>query len=130
MSLECYVGCEGNLLEMNATQCHRLLLTSPVLTIEEINALKRLKDVHSDWPARVIDITFDKSEGLPGYQAALDRICAEASQAIADNIRVVILSDRNVGVNRVPLSALIATGGVHHHLIRNKQRAKVALLVG
>lgn len=66
MSLECYVGCEGNLLEMNATQCHRLLLTSPVLTIEEINALKRLKDVHADWPARVIDITFAKSEGLPG----------------------------------------------------------------
>lgn len=129
MSLECYVGAEGNLLEMNPTQCHRLLLTSPVLSIEEMNALKRLKDVHADWPARVIDITFDKSEGLAGYQACLDRICAETSQAVTENYRVIILSDRNVGPNRVPLSALIATGGVHHHLIRNKDRSKIALLV-
>lgn len=129
MSLECYVGAEGNLLEMNATQCHRLLLTTPVLSIEEVNALKRLHEVHADWPAKVIDITFDKSEGVAGYQGALDRVCAEASQAIAENIRVIILSDRNVGADRVPLSALVATGGVHHHLIRNKQRSKVALIV-
>lgn len=129
MSLECYVGGEGNLLEMNPTQCHRLLLTSPVLTIEEMNALKRLKEVHADWPARVIDITFAKTEGVVGYQAALDRICAEASQAITDNVRVLVLSDRNVGPDRVPLSALVATGGVHHHLVRTKDRAKVALII-
>lgn len=129
MSLECYVGAEGNLLEMNPTQCHRLLLTSPVLTIEEVNALKNLKDVHPDWPSRIIDITFDKNEGVNGYQACLDRVCAEASQAISENIRVLVLSDKNVGVDRVPLSALVATGGVHHHLVRNKQRSKVALIV-
>ncbi|KAI5479957.1 GOGAT, glutamate synthase [Pseudohyphozyma bogoriensis] len=129
MSLECYVGAEGNLLEMTPSQCHRLLLTSPVLSIEEVNALKNLKDVHADWPSRVIDITFDKKEGVAGYEKALDRVCAEASQAIADNIRVIVLSDKAVGADRVALSSLIATGGVHHHLVRTKQRSKVALIV-
>lgn len=52
MSLECYVGAEGNLLEMRPDQCHRLLLESPVLTIPEMNAIKRLSEVHADWPAR------------------------------------------------------------------------------
>lgn len=129
MSLECYVGAEGNLLEMNQSQCHRLLLTSPVLTIEEVNALKRLKEVHADWPAKIIDITFDKNEGVMGYQNCLDRVCAEASKAIDENIRVLVLSDRLVSATRVPLSSLIATAGVHHHLIRNKQRSKIALII-
>ncbi|KAK4052240.1 glutamate synthase [NADH] [Microbotryomycetes sp. JL221] len=129
MSLACKVGCEGNLLEMSPTQAHRLDLPSPVLSIEEMNAIKRLDTVHPDWPARVIDITFDKAEGTAGYQACLDRVCAEVSQAIAENMRVVVLSDRAVGPERVAISSLIATGGVHHHLIRNKQRSKVALMV-
>jgi glutamate synthase (NADPH/NADH) len=129
MSLECYVGIEGNLLEMRPEQCHRLLLSSPFLTIEEVNALKRLDEVHPDWPARVIDITFPKSEGLPGYERALDRVCAEVSAAISDGVRVVVLSDRAVNADRVALSALAACGGVHHHLVSNKQRSKVALIV-
>jgi glutamate synthase (NADPH/NADH) len=129
MSLECYVGIEGNLLEMRPEQCHRLLLSSPFLTIDEVNALKRLDEVHADWPARVIDITFPKQEGLPGYQATLDRVCAEVSAAIDDRIRVIVLSDRNVNADRVPLSALVACGGVHHHLVRNKQRSKIALII-
>lgn len=128
-SLYCIVGGEGNLLEVKDTQCHRLLLTSPVLTIEETNALKQLKDAHADWPSRVVDITFAKSEGLAGYETCLDRVCAEVSQAITENIRVIVLSDRNVSADRVAMSALIATGGVHHHLIRNKARAKAAIIV-
>lgn len=129
MSLECCVGAEGNLLEIKPEQCHRLLLPSPILTIEELQALKKLDDVHPDWPSRTIDLTFPKSEGLPGYEAALSRVCAEATQAINDNVRVLILSDRKTSADRVPLSALIACGGVHHHLVANKQRSKVALIV-
>ncbi|GAA95243.1 uncharacterized protein L969DRAFT_21927 [Mixia osmundae IAM 14324] len=129
MSLECYVGAEGNMLEMRAEQCHRLMLPSPVLSVEETNALKRLHEVHSDWPARTVDITFPKSQGPAGFQGALNRVNAEASQAIHDGVRVLVLSDRNIGPDRVALSALMACGGVHHHLVRNKQRSKIALII-
>jgi glutamate synthase (NADPH/NADH) len=56
-------------------------------------------------------------------------VCSEATQAIDDGFKVIVLSDRATGPTRVPLSALIAVGGVHHHLVLQKKRAKVALMV-
>ncbi len=129
MSLQTAVGPEGNLLEMNASQCHKLLLPSPVLTLQEMTAVKHLKVAHADWPSITIDITFDKGEGLPGYRAALDRVCQESLNAIEAGFKVVILSDRNVGPRRVPLSALLACGGVHHFLVAKKKRSSVALMI-
>lgn len=129
MSLECYVGPEGNLLEIGPEQCHRICLPSPILTIEEMNAMKNLKSAYSSWPSVTIDITFPKSEGLPGYVAALDRIFSEVSQAVEDGVKVVVLSDRAVSVDNVAVSALVASGGVHHHLVQHKKRSKVALMV-
>lgn len=129
MSLEAYVGPEGNLLEMKPQQCHRILLPSPLISIEEMNAMKNLKVAYAGWPSRTIDITFPKEHGLPGYQLALERVCSEAAQAIDDGIKVVILSDRATASDRVPLSALVACGGVHHHLVLQKKRAKIALMI-
>lgn len=128
MSLECYVGPQGNLLEMDSTQCHRLLLPSPVLAIEEFNALKNITQLYSDWTVKVIDITFPKSEGVEGYMAALDRICDSATEGIENNDKLLVLSDRATSAARVSVSALLATGMVHHHLVRNKWRSKVALI--
>ncbi|KAG8897871.1 glutamate synthase [NADH] [Tulasnella sp. 403] len=129
MSLETYVGPEGNLLDMNPKQCHRVLLESPVLGLEEMTAFKNIKLAYPSWNSRTIDTTFPKSYGLPGYEDTLERICQEASQAIDDGIKIIILSDREVGPDRVPLSALLACGGVHHYLVKRKQRAKVALMI-
>lgn len=129
MSLECSVGAEGNLLDRTPRQCRRLLLPSPVLSIEELNSLKHLSAVYPTWPSRTLDLTFDKSEGVAGYEAAIDRICKEASTAVDDRIRVVILSDRGTSASRVAASALAACGAVHHHLIKTKQRSRIALLV-
>ena len=129
MSLECYVGPEGNLLEMKPEQCHRIFLRSPILTIEEMNAMKNLKSAYTTWPSITIDITFPKSEGLPGYVTALDRVFAEVSQAVDDGVKVIVLSDRSVSPERVAVSALAACGGVHHHLVQQKKRSKVALMV-
>jgi glutamate synthase (NADPH/NADH) len=128
MSLECYVGPQGNLLEMDSSQCHRLLLPSPVLSIEDFNAMKNLTTLHPDWTVKTIDITFPKKEGITGYMEALDRICAAATEGIENNDRILILSDRATSAERVPVSALLATGMVHHHLVRNKWRSQVALV--
>lgn len=129
MSLGSYVGPQGNLLEINKEQCHRLYLPSPMLSVEEFNALNQVSTLHSDWSVATIDITFEKKEGLAGYYDALDRICEAAGEAIENGDKVIILSDRKTSCERIAVSALLATGMVHHHLVRNRWRAQAALVV-
>ncbi|KAF2229910.1 glutamate synthase-like protein [Viridothelium virens] len=129
MSLEAYVGPQGNLLEMNENQCRRLLLPSPVLSIEEFNALTNVTSVYSDWTVQVIDITFPKREGVQGYMDALDRISEAASTAVTTGYNILILSDRATSADRISVSTLLATGLVHHHLVRTRLRSQAALIV-
>ncbi|PRT52496.1 Putative glutamate synthase [NADPH] [Wickerhamiella sorbophila] len=128
MSLECYIGPQGNMLEMNPKQCNRLKLTSPILSIEEFNALKQLPQFYPTWTIEYVDITFSRAEGPAGYTRALDRICAEASKAIANHNKVVVLSDRAAGPDRIAVSSLVATAAVHHYLVKQKERSHVALV--
>jgi glutamate synthase (NADPH/NADH) large chain len=127
MSLECYVGPEGNLLETTEQQCHRLLVPHPILTNVELAALGHLD--RGGWKTRTIDITYPRSEGTAGLEPALDRICAEASQAIADGDSLIVLSDRACSKDRVPVSTLVACGAVHHHLVRNAERTQIGLIL-
>ncbi|HID21758.1 MAG TPA: glutamate synthase subunit alpha, partial [Planctomycetaceae bacterium] len=127
MSLECYIGPEGNLLDTTEEQCHRLAVPHPILTNEELATLKHLD--HRGWRTRTIDITYARSEGAAGLRPALDRICAEAEQAIADGFALIILSDRAVGPDRVPVSSLLACGAVHHHLVRKELRTRIGIVL-
>ncbi len=127
MSLECYIGPEGNLLETTEAQCHRLAVPHPILTNEELAAIKHLD--YRGWKTHTIDITYPKSQGPAGLKWALDRICGEARQAIVDGFSLIVLSDRLASVNRVPVSALLATGAVHHHLVHNKERTRLGIVV-
>ena len=129
MSLDQYIGPEGNLLEMNEKQCNRVYLESPVLSMQQMSALKNMHLIYPEWKSVTIDTTYDHALGIDGYEATLDRVCTEVSHAIEDGMRIVVLSDRNVGPNRVAISSLIACGGVHHHLIRQKRRNRIALVV-
>lgn len=129
MSLECCVGPQGNVLEMDASQCHRLLLPSPVLSIKEFNALNKITSLYPGWTVHTIDITFPKEEGIQGYLDALDRICDAVTQSIERSDTIIILSDRATSATRVPVSALLATAMVHHHMVRNKWRSQAALVV-
>ncbi|PSR82252.1 hypothetical protein BD289DRAFT_483994 [Coniella lustricola] len=129
MSLDCYVGPQGNLLEMDPTQCGRLLLPSPILSIPEFNSLKNLPKMHPGWTVKIIDLTFPKTEGVEGYIRHLDYICKEATAAIEAKDRIIILSDRKTSAERVAVSTLLASGMVHHHLISNKWRSLAAIVV-
>ncbi|OAA67851.1 glutamate synthase [Niveomyces insectorum RCEF 264] len=129
MSLECYVGPQGNLLEMDASQCGRLLLPSPILSIPEFNSIKNIAQQFPAWTVKTIDLTFPKSEGVAGYIRHLDHICNETTAAIENHDRVIVLSDRNTSADRVPVSALLASGMVHHHLVSNKWRSLAAIVV-
>ena len=127
MALECYVGPEGNLLAEKPESAHRLRVPHPVLTNEELTKLKHVN--HRGWRTRTIDITFPKGSGETGLRSALERICIEASEAIEQGFSLVVLSDRAVSAERVPVSALMATGAVHHHLVRTHARTRLGLLV-
>ncbi len=127
MSLEAYIGPEGNLLDTTESQCHRLLVPHPVLTNQELASLKHLD--YRGWRAKTIDITYERSEGAAGLKPALERIRGEAESAIAEGYSLVLLSDRNISHERVAVSTLLATGAVHHHLVRNELRTRIGLIV-
>ena len=127
MSLECYIGPEQNLLAATPEHCHRLLVDHPILTNEEIAALKHIH--HDGWQSRVIDITFDRGEGKAGLEKTLARISSEAEAAADEGIELVVLSDRSISQNRVPVSALMAVGAVHHHLVKQTKRTRIGLVI-
>ncbi len=127
MSLECYIGPERNLLETTPEHAQRLLIPHPILTNEELAAIQHMQ--HRGWKTRTIDITYPVEEGVKGLTAALDRICREAEAAIDEGDSLVILSDRKIGPERVPVSALLACGAVHHHLVRQAKRTRIGLIL-
>jgi len=124
MSLECYIGPERNLLETTEKHAERLVISHPLLTNEKLAALRHMD--HRGWRSKSIDITFGKSESLVG---ALERICQEAEQAIEDGFSLVVLSDRNMGAERIPVSALLACGAVHHHLVARAKRTRIGIVL-
>jgi len=128
MSLECYIGPEGNLLDTTEQQCHRLRVPHPIITDEELAAIKAL-DHYRGWKTRAIDMTWAKSEGAAGLLPAIERICREAEQAIADGDSLIVLTDRACSDERVPISSLLACGAVHHHLVRHELRTRIGIVL-
>ncbi|KAK7384996.1 hypothetical protein VNO78_30703 [Psophocarpus tetragonolobus] len=126
-SMQCMVGPEGDLTEITEEQCHRLSLKGPLLSTEETEAIKKMN--YRGWRSKVIDITYSKERGKRGLEEALDRICAEAHDAIMEGYTTLVLSDRAFSTNRVAVSSLLAVGAVHQHLVRTLERTRVALIV-
>jgi glutamate synthase (NADPH/NADH) large chain len=127
MSLECYVGPEGNLLETTERHAHRLRLRHPILTNEELQAIKEMD--HRGWQSCTIDITFDRADVPGGVVGTLDRVCREAEDAIDQGYSIIVLSDRNTGAHRVPVSSLLACGAVHHHLVARAKRTRIGIVL-
>ena len=102
-SLECMVGPEGDLVTTSETDARRLRLRSPLLTVQQTEALKSMD--HHGWTSRVLDATYALAEGSAGLERALDRLCDEASDAVAEGVAIVVLSDRAAGPDRVAVSS-------------------------
>ena len=91
-STECMIGPEGDLTETDEGQCQRLSLKGPLLSIEEMEAIKKMD--YRGWRSKVIDMTFPRQEGKKGLERALQRICLEARCAIQEGYKILVLSDR------------------------------------
>ncbi len=127
MSLETDIGCERNLLAESPEHCEQLHLMSPIITNEQLEFIKQVDE--PSIRSAVISILFPAKDGVAGVEAALERICAEATEAIAGGATILILSDRGVDSERCPLSSLLAVGAVHHHLVRKQTRTECGLVV-
>ena len=123
MSMTSHLGGEGNILNPVPEHAKLIKIDHPVLTNTQFAKLR-----HHD-KAALISLLFPASDGSSGLQKALDRICAESSSAIRSGKEYLILSDRGVGRNTVPIPALLAVGAVHHHLIREKLRSSSSLIL-
>ena len=126
-SLVTTIGSEGNLLDETAQQCRLLRLEQPILTNADLEKIRQL-DLDR-LKSRTLNTLFPVSEGIEGMRRRLDQLRAEASQAIAEGVTLLILSDRGVSAEMVPIPALLATSGVHHHLVREESRTRCGLIV-
>ncbi len=128
MSLANYIGGEGNLLFELPDHAQMLRLPGPVLTTHELEKLRQGQRLHFRRPA-TLPMLYPVAEGAQGLKSALDELCRLASLAVLNNHSLIVLSDRGASEHMAPVPSLLATGAVHHHLMRNGTRMKVGMLV-
>ena len=130
MALECFIGPERNLLETTAKHARRLRIEHPILSNGELARVKSLVgEGDHGWKTKTLDITWPRSRGAAGLDDTIRRLQAEAEQAVDEGFELIVLSDRATCETRVPVSALLACGAVHHHLIRKAKRTRVGIVV-
>jgi glutamate synthase domain-containing protein 2/glutamate synthase domain-containing protein 1/glutamate synthase domain-containing protein 3 len=127
MSVAASVGSERNLLDEAPEHARQLVISNPILLDEEVERLRHVD--HATFRSRTLDITWPVAEGPAGMEPALDRLCREADEALAEDVNILILSDRRVGPMRAPIPSLLAVAGVHHHLVRAGTRLQAGLVV-
>lgn len=120
------IGAEGNLLAPQPENCHLIKLKTPIITNEE---LAKLKNLNGEFSSITLPIVFNPKEGVKGMEEAIEWICTEADEAIADGKSIIVLSDRGINKDNAPIPALLAVSGLHHHLIRHGNRTKVGLVL-
>ncbi|HEX3872393.1 MAG TPA: glutamate synthase large subunit, partial [Pirellulales bacterium] len=126
-SLITTIGSEGNLLAETPEQCRLLRLETPILTDRDLARIKALD--RPGLKARTFSTLFSRADGPDGMRQRMDALKAEVSQAIAEGVTLVILSDRGVDAEQVPIPALLACSGIHHHLIREASRTRCGLII-
>ncbi|MGI8715299.1 MAG: glutamate synthase large subunit [Solirubrobacteraceae bacterium] len=127
MSLQTGVGAEFNLLSESPEQAHQLVIEQPILRNPQLEKLRQVS--HEIFAAATLDITWPIEDGPDGMPTRLEALCAEAESQVQHGANVLILSDRNVGAERVAMPSLLAVSAVHHHLVRAGTRLRTGLVI-
>ena len=127
MSLTSYIGNERNILDETPMHCHTLKLEHPILTNRDLEKLRRVSQ--GDFLATTLPLLFPADEGSKGLERALNQLCRRASLAIQSGYSLLILSDRGLDPDYAAIPSLLALAAVHHHLVREKSRTQVALVI-
>ncbi|MGE5754046.1 MAG: glutamate synthase large subunit [Deltaproteobacteria bacterium] len=127
MSLRAFVGREKNLLDETPAHYRMLKLPHPILTPEDMVRLRMAS--HPDVVTREIDILFPAGGNGTNLETALKTVFVQADKHIDEGATLLILTDRNTSRERAPIPALLATSGLHHHLIRRGLRTQAGIIV-
>jgi glutamate synthase domain-containing protein 2/glutamate synthase domain-containing protein 1/glutamate synthase domain-containing protein 3 len=127
MSLATGIGAEVNLLAETPEHAHQLVLDQPILRNRELEKLRQVS--HEIFHAATIDITWPIEQGPDGMEARLLAVCDEAENYVAHGANILILSDRNLGPERVAIPSLLAVAATHHHLVRHGTRLRTGLVI-
>jgi glutamate synthase (NADPH/NADH) large chain len=128
MSLNSSVGRTFNILSQTPVHARNITMKQPVLTNEELEKIRNIN--HSDFRCKTLNAVF-KADGAAGrLEEAIDKMCEEADSAIIDEgVNVILISDRAISKDYAPIPSLLATGAIHHHLIKNGLRVRVGIVV-
>lgn len=119
-----YVGKDGNLLKEQAVNCQVLKVQNPILTNTDMMKIKNMKV--EGFQAAEVPITYYKSTSIV---RAIERLFVEVDKAHRDGANILVLSDRGVDENHVPIPSLLAVSAVHQHLVKTKKRTSLAIVL-
>jgi len=126
-SMSTALGPERNLLKPEPESCRMIKILSPVMDNDDLAKLRYIQ--REGFKTVTLSMLFRASEGAAGLRRAMNKLCADASEAIRSGATILILSDRGVDREWAPIPSLLATSGVHHHLVREGARTKATLIV-
>ncbi|WP_419920012.1 glutamate synthase large subunit [Candidatus Poriferisocius sp.] len=126
-----WLGPEGNLLDPQPESCRQIFTPHPVITNQQLADLVGVDgpDGHDHWHTEVVPCLYAVDDGGPGLRIAIQRIREQVSRAIEAGKNIIVLSDRGSGPETAPIPSLLATAAIHHHLVREKTRTQVGLVV-
>ena len=121
------LGTSGNLLDPDQSNTASIFLEHPILTDEQLDTIKKLNNEY--FKTATISMLYKAAEGPKAMEKALARIFKEADKAIGGGANIIVLSDRGVDAENAAIPALLASSGLHHHLIRREIRTSVGIVL-
>ena len=130
MSLVSMIGPRPNLLGHHAGTHKRLEVSQPILSNEDLEKIRSIEEtLDGAFKTVTLDATWPKGGDAQALEAAVKRLCWEATEAVLADVNVLIVSDRGTSDSRIPIPMALATGAVHHHLIRQGLRMQTGLVI-
>ncbi len=130
MSLVSFIGPRPNIFDLVGNSRHkRMEVRQPILTNGDLEKIRSIGHTEDNFDTKTIDITYPSAQGSEGMLGAISKLCERAENAVSNGYNIIVLSDRQVGPDRIAIPALLATAAVHHDLIRKGLRTSVGLVV-
>lgn len=122
-----YLGTGGNILEDKKENCNLIKLNNPILSNEDLAKIKELDTEH--FKVKILDIVYEKTSFDNTLEKALDSLFNEAYTAYKEGYNLLVLSDKKVDNNHLPIPSLLAVSGLHHYLINKGVRTAVDIIL-